>query len=298
MADEDNSVPVAGHHVNAVTVKPPPFTGSSVNRWFTILEAQFLLARITVDATKCLHVISNVPADVLEQLQDEVILSNVYDNLKTAIVNLYRKTEPELYNDLLNCNVLATKPTLYLQRLRSIASGWKLPDEFLKIQFLNAMPSNIKPNLVAHTGTLDQIAQVADTLLAYNYNHVRPNTSNNHYANTSNINYYDHDDMQDMNSSQHSINHTHSHRDQRQSNNRPNDRQNNFRRDNDPTPLSLKPFAPNQKPQVCRYHLYFGHSAKYCQNWCILNNRSLPSSDMVNNHRRANSPKRSPASEN
>ena len=303
MADE-NPPPPPPPHVQHVSVKPPPFAGASVRRWFTIVEAQFGIARITVDATKCMHVISNVPVDVLDQLQDNVVLNNIYDDLKNAIINLFVKSEPQIYNDLLNCNVLATKPTLYLQQLRSLASGWNLPDEFLKIQFINAMPPTIKPNLVAHQGTLDQIAQVADTLLAYNYNNnIKPNQYHPN-SNISNINYHDNDYQ--IEPPHHSVNQLHNQSSksyQRQTGyNRTNDRQNNYRRDNvssnDYLSHNVKPFKPNQKQQVCRYHLYFGHSAKRCKNWCILNNPSIMTTPDSRPNSRFSSPNRSNAAEN
>ena len=59
----------------AVTVKPPPFYETSVIRWFTIVESQFVLAKITVASIKFHHILSNLPLRVINQVSDEVIQS-------------------------------------------------------------------------------------------------------------------------------------------------------------------------------------------------------------------------------
>ena len=33
-------------------------------------------------------------------------------------------------------------------------------------------------------------------------------------------------------------------------------------------PRGVKPFKSNQRPKVCRSHIYFGNSAKFCKPWC------------------------------
>ena len=115
MADDENPPPPPPPPVAHVAVKPPPFTGKSVRSWFTVVESQFNLAHIVNDRTKCSHVLSAIPLDVLDKLPDEVVTDNNYTALKDRIVELYTKPQPQQFNDLLHCNVLATKPTLYLQ---------------------------------------------------------------------------------------------------------------------------------------------------------------------------------------
>ena len=265
--DEAPPPPPLAHHV---AVKPPPFTGNSVRRWFTVLEAQFTLARITNDATKCTHVFSCIPVEVLDKLTDDVISENNYAALKDNIINLYTKPQPQQFNELLHCTVLATKPTLYLQQLRSHAASFNLPDNYLKIQFINAMPPAIKANLVTHPGSLDDIAKVADTLMAYNYSnppdypyapkmpamsvndhnsfHVRANDQPSHqyrtnsrssssYQNYSNPKQFDYSDIS--------------------------------------IPHNIRAFNEKQRPNVCRYHIYYGKQAKRCKRWCLLNNPNI-----------------------
>ena len=38
-------------------------------------------------------------------------------------------------------------------------------------------------------------------------------------------------------------------------------------------PKGVKPFKGNQRPKVCRSHIYFGINAKYCKPWCQWPNK-------------------------
>ena len=39
-------------------------------------------------------------------------------------------------------------------------------------------------------------------------------------------------------------------------------------------PVGIRPFKSNQRPKVCRSHLYFGKDAKYCKPWCQWPNKA------------------------
>lgn len=116
---------------SAVAVKPPPFDETSVTRWFNIVESQFLLANTTISSTKFHHILANLPVKVLNQLTDSVVNSARFEDLKKALVNLFSRSKPELFDTLVNQNkVLYTKPTLYLQELRKIAAPLEITDDF------------------------------------------------------------------------------------------------------------------------------------------------------------------------
>ena len=51
--------------IEHVTIKMPEFMESSVKGWFQILEAQFTLKGVTVSATKFLHVLATLPANIV-----------------------------------------------------------------------------------------------------------------------------------------------------------------------------------------------------------------------------------------
>ena len=122
-------VKTSNEAIAAVSIKPPIFDENSVSRWFVIMESQFILSKIASSNTKFHHVISNLPINVINQLNDSVIFSNDYNVLKNALVTLYTRSKPELFDSLLSKNnILFTKPTIYLQELRKFAAPLEVTD--------------------------------------------------------------------------------------------------------------------------------------------------------------------------
>lgn len=262
---EDSSPLLAAH----VRVKPPAFDEGSASRWFQILESQFIIAKITTSTTKFHHALSNLPLNVMNQLDDALINSADYQTLKDKIIQLYTKPAPELFDNIVSQHqLICQKPSVYLNELKKIAvqSNLGLSDEFLKIKFLKGLPDSVRPILATHnSASLDELARVADTLMAYSP--AQPNISqishSNHnsprapdrYAGYSNPNY--HNGPYRSTSSPH-INY------------------------NNPTiPINVRSFNHKQRPHVCRFHLYYGPNARSCKPWCMLSSTSsniLPSS--------------------
>lgn len=266
MPDTDNDISNASNSTSAtlsaaVAVKPPIFDETSVTRWFTVVESQFILAKVTVSSTKFHHVLANLPLKVINQLSDEVISSSKYEHLKQALISLFTKSKPELFDSLVNRNkIMCDKPSTYLRELRKIAAQLGVDDAFIKLKFLNALPSNIRPLLVTYDEgtTLEELARVAETLLAYGSNGKIENSN----ANVSVV---------DGRSNYNSVNRN---RDtfQRSSSSRVYSRDNVYSSAN--VPLGVRAFHDSQLPRVCRYHLYYGDKAKSCKRWCTLSSTS------------------------
>lgn len=256
MSDDDGDktaakVPMAA----AVSVKPPAFDDTSVSRWFKIVESQFLLSNITASTTKFHHIIANLPVRVLNQLGDAVIVSMSYNDLKNALESLFAKSKPKLFDTLMNQHkILCTKPTVYLQELRKLAAPLDVTDDFLRIKSLKALPNNIRPLLVKYNSntSLEELAQVADTLLDYSGSNQQGSIMQQ--AGSSTISYVG---------------------------SRSNGTSMTPTRDPDTThrgrtpsvpdysitsiPVGVHAFHATQRPKVCRYHLYYGNNAKSCK---------------------------------
>lgn len=177
-------------------------------------------------------------------------------------------------------------------------SSLNLPDEFLKIYFINAMPTNIRPNLITKAGSLDEISLLADSLLEFNFGNMSPyvnypmqfNPTSSQVNNTYQTPHTNRPHYQNNNSSHYN---NHSNYNTERYN------QNHFSQlaSND-IPLSVRSFNGKQKPKVCRFHIYYGHSAKRCKPWCILNNPSLNTLPNSRPPSRSASPDRHQMSEN
>ncbi|XP_076055470.1 uncharacterized protein LOC143033828 isoform X2 [Oratosquilla oratoria] len=243
----------------AVAVRPPPFDEALPARWFSLLEAQFALANITVPQTKFNHALANLTIPVLNQLDDDVVTPGDYDRLKKALIDVLTRSPPELFDALVHQNnTLYDKPTTFLRELCTIGKQLGV-DDFLRLKFLRAVPSDIRPLLVTHAGSLDVLARVADILMVHGHG--------NRGISASSVN-------------------------------KPvpraprSDSVPVFRSGNPATrvsasttfPLGLTPFYDGQRPRVCRYHLFYGNSARTCKKWCILSHTSanvLPSSRLA-----------------
>lgn len=251
-------------NVQAIAIRPPPFSTARVKGWFVILESQLLNSNITQTETKFRHVISNLPLDVCEKLSATDLSSNDYDSIKEKLISLYTRPEPAVFQDFISRQpVLNTKPTLFLQQIRNNASTWNLPDEFLKTYFLNAMPPSIKASLITSDGSLDEIAKLADHLLDYIATSPQmtqfPQQSYSHFPAA--------------------VNATRPVQQSSFGSYRPKKYVNNFAVES--IPLNIRAFNENQRTKVCRFHLYYGWQAKRCKPWCILNepnHHTLPNS--------------------
>lgn len=288
MPTSQGSSPPSGDDSNMtahIRVKPPTFDESSATRWFQILESQFIISKITVSSTKFHHALSNLPLNVLKKLDDTMITCNDYDVLKDKIITMFTKPAPELFDNIVSQHHLTCqKPSVYLNELKQIAvqSNLGLTDDFLKIKFLKGLPDSIRPILVSHNAsTLDELARFADTLISFmpvqsSISHIsRPprKPSNVRFSNNDNPNYnpsYNRSHNPSPNNGPYSRN--------------PSTPMTQYH--DDSIPINIRAFNHKQRPQICRFHLYYGPRARSCKQWCML----ASTSSNVLPHSRSSSP--------
>ena len=100
----------------AIAIRPPPFSPSRVPSWFAVLQAQFINSGISSSRTMFRHVIANLPLEVCEKLTDDDLISDDYEDNKAKVIGLYTKSDPQVFQDLLNMpSALNTKPSVFLQ---------------------------------------------------------------------------------------------------------------------------------------------------------------------------------------
>ncbi|XP_076030365.1 uncharacterized protein LOC143018661 [Oratosquilla oratoria] len=240
-----------------VAICPPQFDESSPARWFLLLEAQFCLSNVTVPLTKFYHALSHLPNRVLNQLYDDVVNSGYYERLKKALTDVLTRSPPELFDALVHQNnIMYDKPATLLRELRTIGKQLGVDDDFIRLKFLRAVPSYIRPLLVTHAGPLDELAHVAETFMAHGHGNKGISVSSVNKP----VPRAPHSDSAPV-----------------------------FRSGNPTTrgsasttsSIGLTPFYEGQRQRVCRYHIFYGNSARSCKMWCILPSTSdnvLPSS--------------------
>lgn len=292
---DEEEVPQQHLQAHAIAVRPPPFSAKRVPSWFAVLEAQCANSNVVSSIAKFRHVIANIPLEVCDKLTEDDLSSNNYDSIKGKIISLYSRSDPQILNEFLNVpSTLNCKPTLYLQQLRNSSTSWNLPEGFLKTYFLNAMPTNIRPNLITHNGSLDEIATLADNLLDYSY--PNPNfIANNQFNPVSNINYSNRNNYSQDRTYPSSVQ-PHAHSNSSHSRYSHPGSMQSYASFN--IPFGVRAFNDKQKPKVCRFHLYYGQSANKCKPWCILNSPSVTTLPNSRPNSRSSSPLRNSSSEN
>lgn len=223
---------------NTITIKPPTFCESSAQGWFAVLEAQFKLKGISKTQTQFYNALSALPPQLVTNIPHDIISKEHYDELKTHVINSYEQTKPEIFEKLAQTTTMTGRPSLYLQELQSLArrAGISECQDLIRHKFLSSLPHTISPAVAAQTSlSLTQLGSLADELMPM-HNKFCNLTLNN--KNT------------DRNTS-----HT---------------KQNNKNTVDSPNtiPTGLRPFSTDQKPKICRTHIYFAEKAHHCKPWC------------------------------
>lgn len=226
------TVPVSPPQVSA-TFKSPPYLPSSVSTWFLIVEGQFRLAKISTNETKFLHLLTSVPGEILARLPEKVLTGNNYEELKEAILSTEEHSKAELFNTLSAKEFTGGRPSAFLAEIMGIATKVEVGEDLVRHRFISSMPEAIRSICAGQTElNLVALGKLADDVASY--------------TNTFNV-----AAIQDN---------------KRQSQF---DRARSDRRSESATlPKGLQPFKPDQKPLVCRAHLYYGEKANSCRRWC------------------------------
>lgn len=162
--------------VNAVEpVKVPPFWRNNPNKWFIVAESVFALRRITSDDSKYRYVIVNLDSETLDAVGDLVETppeADKYKTIKDRIISVFgESTERRLRRLLRSQTVAFEKPSLCLQRMRTLAGG-NCTDPVLRSLFLEQLPENIRGVVAVNdTEDLSRLAAQADRV----YDTLQPN---------------------------------------------------------------------------------------------------------------------------
>lgn len=249
-----------------VQINIAPFDELNVDAWFKILEAKFELHRISSDSIRYYHLLGNLSPSVLTKIPASSTAGN-YQTLKKCLIDTYSKSRPELFEQLLQRNKInCTHPSQTLNEIARIGRQVNATDELIRHQFLQSLPAHVRSQLILHTdktGSLDDLGRSADLIMNYG------TTEKNSVKVVQPIFSRYFDDLQ------------RSHTKQQIHNKNSNNKHvlNNPNKMSFPStdiPFGLRPFYVNQRPRICRAHIYFGPSAKNCTHWCWLkNHRSL-----------------------
>ena len=259
MGNSKDESTVPEEPVHRVTVKPPAFMETAVLGWFAVMDAQFKLARISASDTKFYHVLSALPPETIAHIPQSTLESQDFDELKQTVVDMYERTKPELFERLISKTHLTGRPSIFLSELRAVAQKVGVGDDLIRHKFIQSLPAGITPVLASQRDLpLTQLGKLADELM--------PLVQGSHAA--ANMAASGGAVPRDMIDTMHQPHYVQPspvpcHMTQYHSSQRTAGPSLGVR-----GLLGLKPFHQDQKPKVCRAHIFFGAKARTCKPWC------------------------------
>lgn len=154
-------------HIDRVSVKPPPFWKTDPKVWFLQLEAQFVLANITADATKFNYVVSAVDTEILAQVTD--ILNsppsaNKYNTIKDRLISIYADSSEQRLRRLLSGLELGDKKPSQLLNEMNRLGGSTVPEPLLRTLWMQQLPTHIQSVLTTSSDSIDNLSKMADKI--------------------------------------------------------------------------------------------------------------------------------------
>lgn len=221
--------------VSGVAVKMPVFSSNNPALFFRRADAQFALRNITSEETKYLHVFTVIPDDIAELLVTEPTSPKAYTTLRDEVLSICDRTRhTKLAAAFADLQVSDERPSIILRRVRRIFTDAGVPasDEMVIHKLIQALPPVLSDLLHAHTTQpVDAFIAIADTVWA-----ARSVSKPVYATSTAEVATV---------------------------------RTGNEARSRQPTtPFQVRPFHPDQRPVVCRAHLYYGTNARTCRIWC------------------------------
>jgi len=152
----------------AITL-PQPLWREMPDYWFKVVEATFLLHRVTSDDTKYRHVLPNLDPTVMPFVAD--IISNPpehkkYEHIKKRIIDAFGESqEANLRKLLRGQEMIGEKPSHFLQRLRNLAGG-QCTNSVIRSLFLEQLPESVRGILaISPTEDLSVLALQANRII-------------------------------------------------------------------------------------------------------------------------------------
>lgn len=241
--------------VSAVNIKPPVFSETSAAMWFKVMEAQFHLKNITTSRTKFYHVLSSIPTNILDNISLSAVEKEDYDSFKREVVSFYEKTKPELFERLISSAVMTGRPSAYLRELQQLAEKVNVGEDLIRHKFLQSLPSTISPALGSQKSlSLTEMGRMADELMPLHSKMNIVDLVDTHVSTNTGDNYFNQNDHMHTNHF---------------SSNVPRGKYGESQ-----IPFAVRPFHPDQRPKMCRAHIYYGARAKTCKNFCAYPDKS------------------------
>lgn len=149
-----------------VGVRIPPFWPEKPTIWFSQIEAQFSMSRITDDLTKFNYVLSHLDRQYSVEVEDVIIAppdTGKYDKLKSELIKRLSVSKEKKVKQLLQMEELGDrKPSQFLRHLQHLA-GPTIPEDFVRTIWTSRLPSNLQTIVASQVSLpLLELSDLAD----------------------------------------------------------------------------------------------------------------------------------------
>lgn len=157
--------------VGRVSIKFPPFWPEEPDLWFSQIEAQFGLNRITSESTRYSYVVANLEGRWANEIKDLIRTppaNEPYSTVKKALVDRLSKSAAQRVRQLIGEAELGdNSPSQFLRRLKSLAGSTPVNDEIMRTLWLQRLPHQVQAILQAQPDTLkiEDLATIADRIV-------------------------------------------------------------------------------------------------------------------------------------
>lgn len=144
-------------------LKIPPFWPEKPAIWFAQVEGQFIIMKVTDEATKFYHILATLDRQYAAEIEDVLTGPPDYSKLKAELIKRLSVSKENKVKQLLTHEQLGTrKPSQFLRHLQHLA-GPDIPSDFVRTIWTSRLPTSLQP-IVASQPTLaiDALAELAD----------------------------------------------------------------------------------------------------------------------------------------
>lgn len=114
------------------------------------------------------HIVAKVDQTVICHIADLVgspPAENKYKAVKDRLIARFAVSAEHRFEQLLGAHDLGDmRPTHLLAKMRELSTGLGIENNLLKMIFIQRLPSNIRPILTCHDGTIEKLAEMADKI--------------------------------------------------------------------------------------------------------------------------------------
>ena len=155
----------------AVSVKLAPFWIENPRLWFAQAESQFATRGVSVSLTKYHYVVASLTMEAAGRVMGLVEAvprgGDPYAVLKDALLSAFSLSDYQRAEAIYSLPPLGDRrPSQLLAQIKSLMPSKHTDCLFIRHAFLSRLPEQVRTTVLRESGSLDDVAQLADTLVA------------------------------------------------------------------------------------------------------------------------------------